>query len=253
MQLDAKTIAITGAGSGLGRAAARTLVRHRGRVALLDRSAERLEETADLCRRAGGEAQPYVVDVSDEASVDRAFRAIAAAFGRIDALVNNAGITRDALLVKAQNGKIEKMMSLADWQAVIEVDMRGVFLCARAVTAHMIERGVHGVIVNVSSISRAGNAGQTNYAVAKAGVAAMTVTWAKELARHGIRVAALAPGFSDTPMVAAMSERARRRIEASIPLGRLGRPEEIAHSLLYILENDYFTGRVLEVDGGLRL
>jgi 3-oxoacyl-[acyl-carrier protein] reductase len=206
-----------------------------------------------MCRAVGTEARLYVADVSDEPLVERAFASIDAQLGGVDALVNNAGVTRDALLVKVRDGKMEKKMSLAAWQAVTDVDLKGVFLCAREAAVRMIERGVGGAIVNVSSISRAGNAGQTNYAAAKAGVVAMTVTWAKELARHGIRVAALAPGFSDTPMVAAMSERARARVAASNPHGRHARPEEIAHSVRYILENDYFNGRVLEVDGGLRL
>ena len=253
MQLEAKRIILTGAGGGLGRATAIELARRGARLALLDVSAGRLEQTAGLCRAAGGEARLYAADVSAEPEVERAFAAIDAELGGVDALINNAGVTRDALLVKAQNGKVEKKMALAAWQAVLNVDLKGVFLCAREAAARMIERGARGVIVNVSSISRAGNAGQTNYAAAKAGVAAMTVTWAKELARHGIRVAAIAPGFSDTPMVAAMNEQARARVAASIPLGRLARPEEIAHSVRYILENDYFTGRVLEVDGGLRL
>jgi 3-oxoacyl-[acyl-carrier protein] reductase len=253
MHLQAKRIVVTGAGSGLGRAVALELARCGARLALLDLSAERLGETERLCRAAGTEARPYVADVSDEPRVERALGLIDAELGGVDGLVNNAGMTRDALLVKARDGKVEKKMSLAAWQTVIDVDLKGVFLCAREAAVRMIERGLHGAIVNVSSISRAGNVGQTNYAAAKAGVVAMTVTWAKELARHGIRVAALAPGFSDTPMVAAMSEPARARVVSSIPLRRLARPEEIAHSVRYILENDYFTGRVLEVDGGLRL
>jgi len=168
-------------------------------------------------------------------------------------LINNAGITRDALLVKAKDGKVIKKMSLADWQAVINVDLTGVFLCAREAAARMIESGTPGVILNISSLGRAGNFGQTNYSAAKAGVAAMTVTWAKELARHQIRVGAIAPGFCETRLVTGMKLEALDRTKGIIPLGRLGRPEEIAHSALYVFENDYFTGRVLEVDGGLRL
>jgi 3-oxoacyl-[acyl-carrier protein] reductase len=144
-------------------------------------------------------------------------------------------------------------MSLADWQAVINVDLTGVFLCARETAGRMIERSTHGVILNISSLGRAGNFGQTNYSAAKAGVAAMTVTWAKELARHGIRVGAIASGFCETRLVTGMKPKALERVKASIPLQRLGRPEEIAHSALYIFENDYFSGRVLEVYGGLRI
>ncbi|HKB52385.1 MAG TPA: SDR family oxidoreductase, partial [Ramlibacter sp.] len=131
--------------------------------------------------------------------------------------------------------------------------LKGVFLCGREAAVRMIESGRGGVIVNISSISRAGNMGQTNYSAAKAGVAAMTVTWAKELARHGIRVAGIAPGFSDTRMVAGMSSRMREKIVATIPLRRLASPPEIARAARFILEDDYFNGRVLEIDGGLRL
>jgi 3-oxoacyl-[acyl-carrier protein] reductase len=144
-------------------------------------------------------------------------------------------------------------MSLEDFHKVIAVDLRGVFLCGREAAAHMIEGGGGGVIINISRISRAGNVGQTNYSAAKAGVAAMTVTWAKELARHNIRVAGIAPGFSDTRMVAKIPPKILDKIISTIPLRRLARPEDIASAALFILENDYYTGRILEIDGGLRL
>jgi len=128
-----------------------------------------------------------------------------------------------------------------------------VFLCGREAAVHMIESRRGGVIINISSISRAGNIGQTNYAAAKAGVAAMTVTWAKELARHRIRVAGIAPGFSDTRMVARMSPKIREKMVATIPLKRLEAPEEIARGALFVLQNDYYNGRILEIDGGLRI
>jgi 3-oxoacyl-[acyl-carrier protein] reductase len=181
------------------------------------------------------------------------FEKVTADFGRLDAVINNAGITRDGLLVKAKEGRVTGKMSLEDWNSVINVDLRGVFLCAREAAVRMIEGGNGGVIINISSISRAGNIGQTNYSAAKAGVAAMTVTWANELSRHGIRVAAIAPGFSDTKMVANIPEKILDRIVARIPLRRLAKPEEIGHTAVYILENEYFNGRVLEVDGGLRI
>jgi len=167
--------------------------------------------------------------------------------------INNAGIVRDALLVKVKDGQVVSKMTLAQWQAVIDVNLTGVFLCAREAAQRMINLAVGGVIVNVSSISRAGNAGQTNYSAAKAGVAAMTVVWAKELARYGIRVGAVAPGFIRTPMVAAMKPDALAKMTSPIPLGRLGEPEEIAHAVGFIFENDLFTGRCLEVDAGLRM
>ncbi|MGH7058534.1 MAG: SDR family oxidoreductase, partial [Acetobacteraceae bacterium] len=144
-------------------------------------------------------------------------------------------------------------MSLAQWQAVIDVNLTGVFLCAREAAERMIRLGNGGVIVNISSISRSGNVGQSNYAASKAGVIALTVTWSKELARHGIRVGAVAPGFIRTPMVAAMKPEALAKVTAPVPLGRLGEPEEVVGAVDFICRNDFFTGRCLEVDGGLRL
>ena len=144
-------------------------------------------------------------------------------------------------------------MSVAQFNEVIAVDLVGVFLCAREAAIRMVEGGDGGVIINISSISRAGNIGQTNYSAAKAGVAAMTVTWAKELARYKIRVAGIAPGFSETRMVASIPPKVRDKIVSGIPLRRFAAPEEIARAALFILQNDYYDGRILEVDGGLRL
>jgi 3-oxoacyl-[acyl-carrier protein] reductase len=212
-----------------------------------------VEEAAALCREAGAEANAYLADVSDESAVLDVLDKVANDFQALHGVINNAGITRDGLLVKAKDGKVVKKMSLADWRAVIDIDLTGVFLCGREGAAKMIELSTPGVILNITSLGRAGNFGQSNYSAAKAGVAAMTVTWAKELARHGIRVGAIAPGFCETRLVTGMRADALDRMKAGIPLKRLGRPEEIAHSALYVFENDYFTGRVLEVDGGLRL
>ena len=191
--------------------------------------------------------------MTDEPAVETLFRRVHNDFGGVDGLVNNAGVTSDALLVKAADGKVQRKMSMAEFDKVIAVDLRGVFLCAREAAVHMIEGGRGGVIINISSISRAGNVGQTNYAAAKAGVAAMTVTWAKELARYNIRVAGIAPGFSDTRMVATIPPKVKDKIVSTIPLRRFARPEEIARAALFILQNDYYDGRILEIDGGLRL
>ncbi len=144
-------------------------------------------------------------------------------------------------------------MSLEQWNAVIGVNLSGVFLCAREAAAHMIEFGNGGVIVNISSISRAGNAGQTNYSAAKSGVESMGVVWAKELARYGIRVGSVAPGFTHTDILAAMRPEVLDKLTAPVPLKRLGKPDEIAHAVLFIFENDFFTGRCIDLDGGLRL
>ena len=174
-------------------------------------------------------------------------------FARLDGLVNNAGIVRDALLVKVKDGAVVGRMTMDQWNAVIDVNLSGVFLCAREAAAHMVELGNGGVIVNISSISRVGNAGQSNYSAAKAGVESMGVVWAKELARYGIRVGSIAPGFTHTEILASMRPEMLDKLTAPVPLKRLGRPEEIAHAVLFIFENEFFTGRCLEVDGGLRL
>lgn len=202
---------------------------------------------------AGSEAKSYIANVAEEAQVESTFAQIADDFGRIDGLVNNAGITRDGLFIKAKDGQVVQKMSLQNWQQVIDVNLTGVFLCAREAAVQMIEKGTKGVIINISSISRSGNMGQTNYTAAKAGVANMAVTWAKELSRYGIRVGAIAPGFIETDMTAGMKPEALEKVCSVIPMKRLGLPDEIAHSVEYILENDYFTGRVIECDGGLRI
>jgi len=253
MNVKGKTILITGGGRGLGRAMALAFAAKGARLAIVGVNQGVVEEAAALCQEAGTEAKAYLADVSDESAVLDVFDKVANDFQALHGVINNAGITRDGLLVKAKDGKVVKKMSLADWRAVIDIDLTGVFLCGREGAAKMIELSTPGVILNITSLGRAGNFGQSNYSAAKAGVAAMTVTWAKELARHGIRVGAIAPGFCETRLVTGMRADALDRMKAGIPLKRLGRPEEIAHSALYVFENDYFTGRVLEVDGGLRL
>jgi 3-oxoacyl-[acyl-carrier protein] reductase len=253
MQLKDKTIVITGAAQGLGLKMAETLAHRGARLALVDLDATKLQESEKLCAGAGVDAKSYPANVADEAAVESLFADIRRDFGSVDGLINNAGTNRDALLVKVKDGKVQGKMSLADFNMVISVDLVGVFLCGREAAVHMIEGGRGGVIINISSISRAGNIGQTNYSAAKAGVAAMTVTWAKELARYKIRVAGIAPGFCDTRMVAKIRPEIRDRIVSMIPLKRLGEPEEIGRTALYLLENDYYTGRILEIDGGLRL
>ncbi|WP_300272416.1 SDR family oxidoreductase [Halomonas sp.] len=253
MQLQDSVIAITGGARGLGLAMATLLGSRGARLALLDTDAANLDEAVSVLHRAGIEARGFVTNVADEASVKQAFADIADSLGPVSGLVNNAGILRDALLVKARDGKIEKTMSLEQWQAVVDVNLTGVFLCGREAAAQMVEAGKAGVIVNISSISRAGNMGQSNYAACKAGVVALTTTWARELARHDIRVGAVAPGFIETEMTASMRQDMLDKLTAGVPLKRLGQPENIAQSAAFIFENDYFTGRVIECDGGLRL
>jgi 3-oxoacyl-[acyl-carrier protein] reductase len=253
MDVRKKTVVVTGAGRGIGRAIALQLAAHGADMALFDLNAAELEETATQCVAQGVQARCYRVNVADEGEVCAAMTRVAADFGRLDALVNNAGIVRDALLVKVKDGAVVGRMTMDQWNAVIGVNLSGVFLCAREAAAHMIELGNGGVIVNISSISRVGNAGQSNYSAAKAGVESMSVVWAKELARYGIRVGSIAPGFTHTEILASMRPEVLEKLTAPVPLRRLGQPEEIAHAVLFIFENDFFTGRCLEVDGGLRL
>lgn len=253
MELNGKVVVVTGGGQGLGRCMALELASQGAKLALVDLNQDKLDEAVALCKDAGGDARSYIANVAQEDDVIALFDQIVADFGALDGLINNAGITRDGLMLKAKDGEIQKKMSLAEWQSVIDVNLTGVFLCAREAAERMIKLDSKGLIINISSISRAGNMGQTNYSAAKAGVAAMTVTWAKELARYGIRSAAIAPGFIATEMVSSMKPEALEKIAATIPLGRLGKPEEIAHTVKYIFENDYVTGRVIEMDGGIRL
>ncbi|NMT64764.1 SDR family oxidoreductase [Marinobacter orientalis] len=253
MKLQDSVIAITGGGQGLGRAMAEHLAARGARLALIDLMPERLEEAAAACDKAGGDAKTYVCNVAKEEDVQKTFAAIVADFGQLNGLVNNAGILRDGLLVKAKEGHVEKRMELSEWQAVIDVNLTGVFLCGREAATRMINNGDQGVIINIASIARAGNMGQSNYSAAKAGVSALVPTWARELARHGIRCMGIAPGFVETEMTASMKPEALEKMTASIPLKRMGKPEEIASAAVFIFENDYMSGRILEIDGALRL
>ena len=253
MDLHDKVIAVTGAGQGIGRALAACFAGAGADLALLDVQPEALGETQRQCEALGARAWAYLCDIGDETAVEQTMDAIVADAGRLDGLINNAGILRDALLVKVRDGEVVGRMSLAQWQAVIDVNLTGVFLCGRAAAERMIRLGNGGVIINISSISRAGNAGQTNYSAAKAGVAAMAVVWAQELGRYGIRAASIAPGFVATEILSAMKPEMLAKMLAPVPLQRLGEADEIAKAARFIFENDFYTGRCLELDGGLRL
>jgi 3-oxoacyl-[acyl-carrier protein] reductase len=253
VDLRKKTIAITGAGRGIGQAMATHFARRGANIALIDLNAQDLEETQSACVAFDVTARSYVANVAVESEVEAVFNDIVADFDRLDGLVNNAGILRDALLVKVKDGEVVGKMSLAQWQAVVDVNLTGVFLCGREAASHMIQLGNGGVIVNISSISRAGNSGQTNYSAAKAGVAAMSVVWAKELARHGVRVAAIAPGFTRTTLLDNMKPEMLEKMLQPVPLKRLGTAEEIADAATFIFQNEFFTGRCIDLDGGLRL
>ena len=253
MQIKDKTIVITGAARGIGRALAVRFASQGANIALLDLNAASLQPAVEQCAALGVRAIGYPVDVSVEDAVSAAFDRVVGDFGSLDIIVNNAGIVKDALLLKVKDGEIVAKMSLQQWQAVIDVNLTGVFLCAREAAARMVKLAKGGVIINISSISRHGNAGQTNYAAAKAGVASMSVVWAKELARYGIRVGCIAPGFTHTDILATMKPEVLDKVIAPVPLKRLGEPDEIAHAAQFIVENDFFTGRCIDLDGGLRL
>ena len=253
MDLKDKVIVITGAARGLGAAMAKGLAAQGAHLALVDLDVDGIRDSLSACQAEGATARSYAANVADEKQVVALFDQVVADFSRLDGCINNAGILRDGLLIKVKDGQIVSKMSREQWQAVIDVNLTGVFLCGREAAERMIKLGNGGVIINVSSISRAGNFGQTNYSAAKAGVAAMAVTWAKELARYGIRVNAIAPGFVNTEMVASMKAEALEKMAAGIPLKRLCEPQEIAHAAQYLFENEYMSGRVIEIDGALRL
>ena len=253
MNIKGKVIVITGGGQGLGRAMAVELAKDGAKLALIDLHEEQLKQTVRLIEQAGSSAKYYLANVTNEQEIETTFSQINTDFKGIDGLINNAGILQDGMFIKVKDGFVSKKMSLAQFQSVIDVNLTGVFLCGREAAVHMIEQKRKGVIINMSSIARAGNMGQTNYAASKAGVVAMTVTWARELGRHGIRVGAIAPGVIRTAMTDAMKPEMRERLEKMKPLERLGEADEVAHTVKYIFENEFFTGRVVEIDGGLCL
>lgn len=249
MHIQDQPTLITGAASGFGRALAERLLEEGARVAVLDCDHERLGALAG----AHPELLAIPCDVADPVQVDHAVRQAAEAFGGIRILVNNAGIMRSAALINPLD-RHDPRHSLDLWHQVMNVNLNSVFYLTRAVAADMVQRRASGVILNVSSISARGNAGQSAYSAAKAAVEALTVVWAKELGRLGIRVAAIAPGFCDTTGTADALEAAQlARWVDQVPLKRMGRVEEVVDALLWMLRADYFNGRVLELDGGLRL
>jgi len=253
MDLHDKVFVITGGAQGLGLAMAESFAAKGAQLALVDLHEECLTAAVRQCEKCGARARGYIANVAKEDDVTRLFNAVLNDFGTLDGLINNAGIIRDGLLVKTQDGQIMKRLSLQDWQAVMDVNLTGVFLCGREAATKMIEHNRRGIIINISSISKAGNIGQSNYAAAKAGVAALTVTWSKELASYGIRCAGIAPGFIATEMVQNMKPQALAKMTAMIPINRLGNPAEIAQTAIFIAENEYLNGRIIEIDGGMRL
>ena len=253
MQIKESVFVITGGGRGLGRAMAESLAAEGAILALIDLNREALDEACTACEQAGGKARGYVCNITDEAQVETIFQQIRMDFGQINGLVNNAGLMRDGMLIKVKEGELVSKMGLDQFQSVFDVNVTGTFLCGREAAAIMAQQGTGGVIVNISSVSRAGNIGQTNYSATKSAVATMVVSWAGELARYGIRTGGIAPGVIATEMVAQMKPEAIDRMVQAVPLKRLGEAEEMAHTLKYIIENEFFTGRTVEMDGGLRV
>lgn len=245
MKLDGKVCIITGAASGIGKAAA-LLFAKEGAVVI---ACDLLEENLNLLKEKNpgpGIIETFVLNVTDREKVFEIVDKVYEKHGKVDVLINNAGITRDALLVR---------MKEEDWNAVIDVNLKGVFNMTQAVAKIMMKQG-KGSIVNTSSIVGVyGNIGQTNYSATKAGVIGMTKTWAKELARKGvqIRVNAVAPGFIKTPMTEKVPEKILQALNEKIPLGRMGEPEEVAKLYLFLASDDssYITGQVIGIDGGL--
>ena len=250
MQIGEVRAIVTGAASGLGYRFAMELCRAGAAVAAVDVNTAGLDRLAADAAALPGRLATLVGDVSDEAAVKAFVRDAAERMGGANVLVNNAGVLLDGLLVQEEGGWVRRL-PLAQLRKVLDVNLIGPFLVAREVAAGMLERGERqGVIVNLSSLAHGGNAGQSCYAASKAGLDAATRPWALELAPHGIRVAAIAPGVIQTPILDNVSEEALAALRAGIPLGRFGDPGEVWLTLKYILECGFFNGRVIEVDGG---
>ena len=244
MRLRNKVAIITGSAQGLGWETAKRFLAEGANVAIADYRTEGVQERIDVIPGANDHAIVLKVDVADHESVQNMVQAVIDRFGTIDILINNAGITKDAML---------KKMEAEDFKKVIDVNLTGIFHCTQAVAGHM-EKNMSGKIINTSSVSGVyGNVGQTNYAAAKAGVIGLTKTWAKELGRKGINVNAVAPGFIETPMITTVPEQVISRLKEQIPLKRLGKPEDIANTYLFLAsdEADYINGATIHVDGGI--
>jgi 3-oxoacyl-[acyl-carrier protein] reductase len=246
MKLLDKVAIITGAGRGIGQATAVKFAHEGAKVVVCDLSQEAIDETVALCKESRGDAFGFVADVRDVKSLEAMVKTTVAKWGRVDCLVNNAGIVADAQL---------KNMTEDQFDSVIEINLKGVYNCTKAVVDTMLAQQ-SGVILNASSIvGLYGNFGQTNYAASKFGVIGMVKTWAKELGRKGIRANAVCPGFITTSILSTIPERVLRALEEKVPMGRLGRPEEIANTFAFLASDEasYINGAVIEVSGGMSI
>jgi 3-oxoacyl-[acyl-carrier protein] reductase len=246
MRLRDKVAIITGSGSGIGQATAEKFAHEGARVAVCDINEATAKVVADGINAAGGEALAFPVDVTDKDSIAKMVEGVMAAWGRVDTLVNNAGIVQDAQF---------KKMSEDQFDRVIDVNLKGVYNCTKAVVDIMLAQN-SGCILNASSIvGLYGNFGQTNYAATKFGVIGMSKTWARELGRKGIRANAICPGFIETPILDGMPDKVIKMMEDKVPMGRLGRPEEIANTYAWLASDEasYINGAVIEVSGGVTI
>jgi 3-oxoacyl-[acyl-carrier protein] reductase len=244
LKLAGKVALVTGAAQGIGKAVALLLARNGADIAVSDINLEKAEETAKEVQTLGRKALVTKVDVATLSDVEKMVEAILAQFGKIDILVNNAGIARDKLILR---------MSEEDWDAVLNINLKGTFNCTKAVVRHMSKQR-SGKIVNIASVvGEMGNAGQGNYAASKAGVIGFTKTIAREFAQRGINVNAIAPGYIETPMTDALPDKAKEELKRLIPVDRLGKPEDVAEAVLFLVSEsaNYITGQVLNVNGGI--
>lgn len=250
MRMKDKVVLITGGAAGIGKATAARFAEEGAQVVICDVNEAAGQETA---KELGSQAAFYKVNVANRAEVQAWVDDVSARYGRIDVMICNAGILRDGQLVKVKEGQLVGQMSETDFDLVIAVNLKGVFNCAQAVAPVMIRQG-GGVILNATSIvGLDGNFGQTNYVATKSGVIGMTRVWARELGRFGIRVNAVAPGFTATEILAAMPEKIIEGMKARTPLGRLGDPRDIANAYLFLASDEaaFITGETLRVDGGI--
>lgn len=245
-RLEDKVAIITGGADGIGKATAIRFAAEGAIAIIWDLNEDKGIKLVEDIRLEGGEADFYKVNTADYTQVELAAGAVNEKYGKIDILINNAGITRDASL---------KKMNIDQWQQVIDVNLSGVFFCTKAVSPFMMEKGSGRIISTSSVVALYGNFGQSNYVAAKAGVIGMTKTWARELGRKGITANAIAPGFISTEMVALMPENVLASMREKVPMGRLGKPEEIASAFVFLASDEagYINGAVLSVDGGITI